>query len=66
MDSSVLITHEWSFGNDNVLADKLKQLVLSLEAWREDHRQIFHQWSDVFTDESLVICEEFKLVEILN
>jgi uncharacterized protein YhfF len=125
-DYSVLVTHEWSFGDDQTLSDKLKQLVLSgtktattglwredkklpvvgdyeaildsdgrrfciiqitdvkvksflevdydfvkkegegysnLEAWRQDHRRVFHQWSEIFTDQSLVICEEFKLIQ---
>jgi isopentenyl-diphosphate delta-isomerase len=128
-DYSTLVTHEWNFGDDKILADKLKQLVLAgaktattglwredkkiptigdyeaivdsngkrfciiqitnievvpfleidyefvkkegeghpnLEAWREDHRHILHQWSDVFTDQSLVICEEFKVVQMME
>jgi uncharacterized protein YhfF len=60
-NDSMLVSHEWSFGDDKILSEKLK----NLEAWREDHRNIFHQLSDTFTDQSLVICEEFKLVEVL-
>jgi uncharacterized protein YhfF len=123
------ISHEWNFGDDKVLADKLKYLVVSgtktattglwregkiptpvgeyeiildndskpfciiqvtniqvkpfidvewefaqkegegdsdLESWRKGHRKIFRQWSDAFTDDSLVVCEEFKVVKIID
>jgi len=128
-DYSELVSNEWGFGNDRILADKLKQLVLAgtktattglwrqdkkiptigdyeaildstgkrfciiqitniqvksfldvdydfakkegegdatIDGWRENHRKVFRRWSEAFTDQSLVICEEFKIVQSLE
>jgi len=124
--SSFRIDHEWNFGDDKALADKLRDLVLSgkktattglwyegkvltpvggyeaivgsddkrfciiqitkievkpflevgwdfakkegeddpdLESWRKGHQKIFRQWTNTFIDQSLVVCEEFKVVQ---
>jgi uncharacterized protein YhfF len=129
MDLSGKVVHEWSFGDDKILADKLKQLVLSgaktattglwyegknipsvgdneaildtngkrfciiqvvgvqvrpflevdwefiqregegdanVDSWRKNHRNVFRRWSDSFSDQSLVVCEEFKVIKILD
>lgn len=36
---------------------------VDLEDWRENHRKIFKLWHpDVFSENSLVVCERFKLL----
>lgn len=37
-----------------------------LERWREKHRRFFLQNNGEFHDSLLVVCEEFKVVEILE
>lgn len=127
MSDLLKISHEWNFGDNQALADKLKSLVISgqktattglwrqgkiltpiggyetildskgkrfciiqviniqvkpfidvdwefahkegedsdLESWRKGHRKIFSEWSKNFTDDSLVVCEEFKVIETI-
>ena len=38
-----------------------------LESWRKSHRNFFNrEYPDLFNENSLVVCEEFKIKEILN
>ena len=38
-----------------------------VESWRDSHRDFFiREYSDLFNEHSLVVCEEFKVVEILE
>ena len=38
-----------------------------LESWRNSHREFFtREYPSLFSEESLVVCEEFKVTEILK
>ncbi len=37
---------------------------VSIEEWRDSHREFFKKaYPDIFTDDSLVVCEEFKVID---
>jgi uncharacterized protein YhfF len=37
-----------------------------IEEWREGHRKFFKKYYPYFTDDSLVVCEKFKLVQVIK